>query len=385
MVEKLEVLRSDSSIRYNINTISDIPEEDIKSMKISRLLDEAGTTNVDIENEVEETATDENVLIGQRTPISDNTFIESKLADIRQVYTYEYSKIIKNNKMLEILYEDYIRGNVIRAYSFDPISENEFDYSEVDSMIMGDKSVDDLPMTNSHREYKTFFLISQALKYNMISNCFKGHDLSNGAALSFWIRGNLEDYTKFNIFSLLLFIGDYEKHYFDQSAKDNDNEYVLTTPYLYVTNSLGVYYKEAFDNKYKLENDLILKPELNTSKEICKAFYRSNKQWIHVILSITNDGIVPYVNGLRIPVLNEDIGAKFKDNEDFPVDEFKYRTPILDFISNEKTNLFLNTSINASISNHSMLFDDVTFYKNSVSDDNEAMSIFNEALEINLP
>lgn len=385
-METIEVLRSDNAIRnafaiaYNKdNTINEIEKEDIEKMKISTLFETAGVSNVDVKNLTEETASDE-PLIGA-TDKNYTIIIEKNIPDIRQVYNNAFIKNIKNNKPLESNYVDSIRGNVIKSFAADCLYEEEFDYEDHMHIINGGK---DYVLTNTHGQYKRLFLINDAIIKNKISNCFVGKDLSNGAALSFWVRGFSGNIKDVYDTGLLSFIGDYDKHYFDALSKENDSEYVKFTSSLSIDAQMCVKYCEAFYNTLeKLRSaDYITE---NRNNDVRRALYRLIKSWAHIIVSFTNDDIVIYVNGNKV----EDYykitkGKRFGSNCDIDESIKECRTSILDFLSDEKTSLYLGATLNRNKTSSSMLYDDITFYNSSVNDE-EAKTLFEDALKINLP
>lgn len=377
-MRKIEVLRSDQSIRNSISLIrketkgKTISKSEEDTLKISDLLKESGIRNTEIETLVEESASTQ-PLIGSRN-MELMTEPEVMVPDDREVYTFEYSYSIKNNKPLENNYIDEIRGNVIKVDSHDSTYMREFDCNDHIQIL----STGQAALTNTHDQYKKFFLITDVINNNKISNCFQGQDLSHGASLSFWVKFFSLDTAK-NCSGLIAFLGDHEKHYFDEEAKDSEMEYIDYTTHLAVTTDLSVEYNEAFDNHYvrKRNNSYLTNGQ---NRHINKALWRSNKAWMHVILSFTNDGIERFINGMQVA---DDY--MIKRGKRFAMSVPGERTGILDFLRDDKTTLYLGMTLDETKTSDAMLFDDITFWDMAVSGEKQAQELFEEAKKINLP
>lgn len=377
-MKKIEVLRSDEAIRKNVATAvsqmkkSSVNAKFIQKEAISTVLEKSGISNVEIAERVEEKASDTLPCIGQRSlSPSPNSAICEVPAD-SEIFSFTYANSIKNNLPLENNYVDQVRGNVIHVTSKDSAYEREFDTE--DHAWINEHGYPLL--TNSRATYKKFFLHTNAMD-NKISNCFQGQDLSNGAALSFWVRYHDRDAVIRNV-GLLTFLGDYEKHYFNAEAKREDNEYVDYTTHLSLTTGLNLSYDEAFQNTYEGISRIYPSPD----ERIDKRLYRSGKAWMHVALSFTNDEIRCYINGL--PVSYEVRKGKRFGTQDGR-DELRERTKILDFLSDETTTLYLSLTLDERKTSEMMLFDDITFWDSAIKNDEQAMELFAEASSINLP
>ncbi len=382
-MKKIEVLRSDYSIRNNIRTAIEnsdkkISTKEIDSLKISTLLKKAKINNSKIAEYVDKSASDE-PLIGSREGELTEYVIQS-VPDDREVFTFEYSQSIKNNKPLENNYTDEIRGNVIKIDGHDSTYTREFDYNDHKNVCLNGHT----DLTNTHGQYKKFFLVTDAINSNKISNCFKGHNLKKGAALSFWVKFFSLDTTAYNC-GLITFLGDHNKHYFDADSESENKEYIDYTTHLEVSANLSVVYDEAFQNTYVRKRDNSYLTE-GWDKDIAKVLWRSDKTWMHVALSFTDNGIERFVNGKRImDDYSVSIGKRFGKSGRVPASETECRTSILDFLSSDDTSLFLGLTMDERKTSESMLFDDITFWDEAIVSDNEAEQLFNEAVKINLP
>ena len=383
-MEKIEVLRSDESIRNNICLAmenapdSKLSDAEFDSMKISALLEKTKISNVGIEEIVDASASNE-VLIGSREGALTEQVIQS-VPDDREVYTFEYSQSIKNNKPLENNYIDEIRGNVIKIDSHDSTYMREYDYNDHQEICSKGQAA----LTNTHGQYKKFFLVTDAINHNKISNCFRGRTLKKGAALSFWVKFFSLDTTAYGS-GLLAFLGDHKRHYFDIEGERMNAEYVDYTAHLSVSADLCVTYDEAFWNTYsRKRNNSYLTEGQNES--IAKVLWRSDKAWMHVALSFTDEGIERFVNGMRVTDdYSVNIGKRFGKHGRVPASETECRMSILDFLSSEDTVLFLGLTLDERKTSESMLFDDITFWDEAINSDEEAKQLIEEAVKINLP
>lgn len=376
-MKKIEVLRSDVSIRNNISTAvnkqkHNVDTDFIRTETISAILEASGISNVAIEEKIETKASDTLPDIGQRSlPASPNTVI-CEVPDDSDVFTFTYANSIKNNLPLENNYVDMVRGNVIHVTGKDSTYQREFDTKDHAQINAHGYPV----LTNSRAAYKKFFLHSDGMN-NKISNCFQGQDLSDGATLSFWVRYHDRDAVIRNC-GLITFLGDYEKHYFNAKGRREDNEYVDYTTHLSLTTGLNLHYDEAFHNTYEGTSRIYPSPDTR----IDRCLYRSGKAWMHVSLSFTNDDIRCYINGMPV---SYDVkkGKRFgiQDN----CSELWERTKILDFLSDENTTLYLSLSLDETKISEMMLFDDITFWDSAIKNDTQAMELFEEAARINLP
>lgn len=376
-MKKIEVLRSDVSIRKNIaaaikNEKNNISTNFIQTEAISTILEDSGISNVEIEKKIKEKASDVLPDIGQRSlPASPNT-ATCEVPHDSDIFSFVCSCSIKNNLPLENNYVDQVRGNVIHVTSKDSTYQREFDIEDHAQIKEHGYPV----LTNSRAEYKKFFLHSDGMN-NKISNCFQGQDLSDGAALSFWVRFHDRDAVIRNP-GLITFLGDYEKHYFNTEARREDREYTDYTTHLSLTAGMNLHYDEAFQNTYEGISRIYPGPD----DRIDKRLYRSGKSWMHIALSFTNDDIRCYINGMPV---SYDVkkGKRFGTQDGRS--ELWERTKILDFLSDENTTLYLSLSLDETKISEMMLFDDITFWDSAIGNDTQAMELFEEASRINLP
>ncbi|MCI8370886.1 MAG: hypothetical protein HFI75_00530 [Lachnospiraceae bacterium] len=384
-MNKLEVLRSDYSIRKNMEKLAEqdrihLNKTDISTLKISALLKEASIANTELEqlipDKAEQVPDGSAILAGQRGALSADSVYQA-VPDDREVCTLEYTKSIKNNKPLENNYLDGVRGNVIKTERHDSTYCREFDYNDHQELAASGT----VTLTNSKHVYKKFFLATDAINSNKITNCFAGKELENGAALSFWVRFNTKDTVLANC-GLFAFLGDHTRHYFDDAAAASETEYVDYTSHLSITCNMNAEYDEAFSNTYKAINGIW---HNNPDRTLAKILYRGHKNWIHVTTSFTNEGICIYLNGIRVPYETVSTGKRFFTSGSITEQERHQRINILDFIRDEHTSLYLGLTLDEDKISDSLLFDDITFYDASVQDDTQAMNLYQEALTINLP
>lgn len=375
---KIEVLRSDKTIKDSLKKIASLStlneDIDFDNTKISQLLQKLSLNNTKIDTFIKDKASDnpeETVL----RSISLKT-VKMKAPNLKNLIDKDYIATIKNNLPLENNYIDPVRGNVIKVEKNDSLYRREFDLEDIQNL----KNNSNIILHNSHGEYKDFFLRTEATDNNMITNGFVGKDLSNGATLSFWTIYNQKFDSNQRGYGLITFLGDYCKHYFNEEGANKDEEYTLTNTWLHCTTSLDIDYNEAFKNNYSTVNRLI------DNKYYRKKIYRADKNWIHISLSFTNDGVDVYLNGTKVCPFEVKKGKRFgKGKGKYNITDSRYRTPILDFLADENTKLFLGVTLDENKISEAMLFDDITFYDKSIDSEQEAMDIYQEALTINLP
>lgn len=407
-VNKLEVLRSDTSIRQNIKSLIDsgsisVDESiHVDSIKISELLD-LTVSNVEIEDLIDEKASLEMVNIGvhdDALPKLSHYYTKETPQD-NMIYTASYGNCIKNNKVLQANCVDSVRGNVISVQAQDSTYVREFNCEDHQHI----QTYGEIPITNTKDQYKKYFLITDAFNQNKISNCFQGQDLSKGAAMSFWVKYD-DKRSIIDNRGLIAFIGDYERHYFDSDAQETDTEYADGSTHLSVSTLFNVEYKEYFFNTYRKAFDIGLDRRsgdpsydfwrLNYDKDnvdeygknlsISHSMHRGHKSWNHIIISFTNEEIDVYVNGTKVNYGEHDAekGKRFNKHETGQP-EYSLRTSVLDFLSNPNTDLYLCMSLDEKKDSSSAFFDDVTFFNKSIETAEEAYNLYQEAYSINLP
>lgn len=378
-MKKIEVLRSDVSIRSNMETaVSRMRKRSasaafIQEEAIASVFEETGISNVAIEEQVEEKASETLPCIGQRSISPSPNSAICEVPYDSDIFTFTYANSIKNNLPLENNYVDHIRGNVIHVTSKGGMYEREFETADHEWINEHGYPL----LTNSREVYKKFFLYTDGME-NKISNCFRGQDLSNGATLSFWVRYHDQNAVIRDV-GLITFLGDYEKHYFDSEGREADKEYVDYTTHLSLTTGLNLSYDDAFQNTYSAVSEIYPSPD----PRIDQRLYRSGKAWMHVAVSFTNEEMRCYINGMPVSYYDVKKGKRFgvQDGRD----ELKERKKILDFLSEETTTLYLSLTLGEAKTSEMMLFDDITFWDAAIESDFQAMELFEEAASINLP
>lgn len=385
-MNKIEVLRSDVAIRQILTQATDegiiqgLSDTDLDNLSMSNLLETSSISNTEIDELTSDTASDE-PLIGSRD-VNAYSEIQKIPPDVRQVYTNEFVGSVKNNRPLENNHIDPIRGNVIFARPADCLYEEEFDYEDHMHIFNGGT---DYILTNTHGAYKRLFLITDAITKNKISNCFVGQDNSDGLSLSFWLRCYADSSDMIYDTGIFTFLGDYEKHYFDTLSKEEDKEYVKFTSSLHLDLSMCVRYEEAFYNTFSKKRNNSYK-STGRSKDVMKGLFRMSKNWCHIIVSFSNDDIDVYVNGHKVDDYYEvKRGKRFGSECNINELVKQCRTSILDFLVDTKTNLYLGATLNRDKISAPLLFDDITFWDESVESEEQAYEMFQEAITINIP
>lgn len=293
-------------------------------------------------------------------PISET--IDYTPPTMSDVLTSEKIELINTNNVLSNNYIDDVRGNVFRSYRMDSMYSRFLDAEDAKKMWKGEF----VPIGEHRRVIQS----NESARKNMIVNPFAGVDISNGCAISMWVR-YMNPNMKSGKYGLLLFVDPYQEHIHPNPNYDGGP--LRSNRFLYVHTNLDTLFEALFMNKFYGENKTELKSfEFN---------------WNHLIFSFTNEGINVYLNGEPLE-LNEFRGKRFHTNEN--EGEFnKLGFTITDFLSQEDTCLFLGTTLvyeskNLDLVSDSILYDDITFYQNPV-DEGIAKEMFSEALRINLP
>lgn len=360
-MNKIEVLRSDISLRNNLINIYKLSEQDILNKKNAILLNELGISNVEIEKQVYDLAS-ENPLISQEKEWENKKIKNNKIKKLSNQIKLDYISNLKNNKPLENNYYDEVRGNVIKLERTPSCYIERISSEDMKKIINGE--------LNTLLKRKNIFIFNDDENFNRkITNVFKGKTFEKGCSMSFWTLYNNKD-TFYNNMGLIGFVGDCKKiphHELENHPEwDIESNTIETTPYLYITTQFHTHFIEAHHN---FAHSI---PYYRN-----KVTHRCDRNWMFITLSFTNDGIECYLNGEKV------INHKKYYGKNFGIEK---RLSILDFITAEDTNLFLGITLDEKKDyNDAFLFDDITFYDEPVKNAEEAMELYQEALTINLP
>ena len=381
-MEKLEVLRSDIAVKsalYNTenqeiqNALSDV---NIPETKISELLQTADIDNTQIKDLVDVKASAnplENVRHNQAVFYYKDTVLNNgDGANLNYICDEEYLQNQKNNKPLQNNYFDAVRGAVIKVDAQQAVRQTEVTTEMLEQINQGNPISS---LTGNKRcEYGNIFIANEAMRDNMISNVFAGKNLPNGCSMSFWVAMSKDAYAYGS--SVITFVSPTKKFMF----AENSEESVLTNAWLYFDTKFGTYYFAPFRNHYRAER----KPLDN--KYYAKNIARADRQWFHIILSFTNEDIKVYLNGAEVSIFKRTTGKRFGSGKGSNNPDGAYQG-IVDFITSEDTRLYFGTTISndyLAISD-AFLFDDIVFYSEPVTSDEDAMDTYKQALEINIP
>lgn len=274
---------------------------------------------------------------------------------------------IEPDTVLHNIYEDSIRGNVILNPLYDCSYQRPTYRPELISKINDpDESVNNIP--------QWCFTWSEGVR-SMLTNPFKGLKLE-GATIAFWMRVP-SYFTLVNHSAILTFLGDL-KHYKhpDPNVETNSSNDAITTPFLTIEASGDVYFQEAYMN--------ILAQTINgaatTYSQNIPPYRKSlGRRWEYIVFSITNEGIETYINGVKV---NYDMvykGKRFNGGNGNPGNAGM--STLMDFISDEDTNLYLGlTILNGEGKSDQIMYDNVTFYDEAVNEE-EALQLFHDEIE----
>ena len=224
-----------------------------------------------------------------------------------------------------------------------------------------------------NRETQWCFTWSEGC-HSRITNPFKGKILS-GATISFWARVP-SFFSLKNHSSFLTFLGDlkYLEHPSYPVTGVND---VLTTPFLEITCDGRISFQEAYDNTFAKDMGYT---EDQYSGDIPPYRHSLGRRWEHITISITNETIDFYVNGVKLEYPTVYEGKRFNGGNGSNGNSGMSK--LLDFISDSDTNLFLGlTILNADGQCDSILYDAISFYDEAV-DENGALELFQEAVSL---
>lgn len=369
-MERLKVIRSKTAIEnvkkeiansQKVQTFSTMRKVSARAMTISE-------TDDQVENNSIEGTIDENYLENYTSATASDSPDKSTLtlgADIREGSSYECGvdvdldtyELVSTQSVQESelefnnpIYSNFVdetRGNVIKTEMQDSFY--------IRSPRVGSKEIERS-------------IIGLDVAKNAIENPFIGQDLSNGATMTFWAK--MPDVsTLYNKRGLISFIKDL--NLYNHPTHPNAPQ-VLFQPYLYINCMGDMMYDNAWYNGMWKGVDV-------TKVLETRRIARTGKNWEHFIISFTDDDIVIYINGILYDVYTEDNLSKAK-NFNKPNTE-----TITDMISNSNTQIFLAITLkNEETFSDAILYDDITFYAQSVTDA-EAKELYEEALTINLP
>lgn len=257
------------------------------------------------------------------------------------------------NAILENNYSDPIRGNVIRN------DANDCAYRRA--------------TVSTSKEIQWCFTWTDGC-YSMITNPFVGKQLE-GATIAFWAK--VPNYfTLRNEAAFMSFLGDLKYMQNPQYHVEDVND-VTTTTYLEINTNARIAFQEAYDNTYL--KDMMYKFE-DYSPYMDPYRHGLGRRWEYITLSFTNDGIEMYINGTKLEYPKIYKGKRFNGGNGNPGNDTGIK--LMDFLSDEDTNIFLGLSIlNPESQCEQILYDAICFYDEAV-DDEGAKKLFEEATQI---
>lgn len=275
---------------------------------------------------------------------------------------------IEENAVLRNLYDDAVMGKVI----LNPL--NDCSYRK--PTYRPDIKSGSFPNDIINRIPQWCFTWSEGVR-SMITNPFKGMDLSEGCTISFWMRvPSYFSLTERN--AVMTFLGNLKWYeHPDPDCLHNMENSVKTTPYLTFETNLCIGFQDAYQNWYCKETERFYKTYEATIPPYRKSLGR---KWEYLTYSITDEGIDTYINGQKVEYETEYKGKRFNGGNGQP-GNFGMCT-LTEFLSDEDTNLFLGLTITSDEGKcDQIMYKDINFYSSAASD-KEASELFEEAVNM---
>lgn len=271
---------------------------------------------------------------------------------------------VEENAILHNLYDDPVMGKVILNKLHDSSYRTPTDRPDI--------AETKLPIDN--REAQWCFTWSEGVD-GLVTNPFKGKDISNGCTIAFWMRVP----TYFSLIdrnAIMTFLGDLKMYeHPDQACPHNLENSVKTTPYLTFETNLCIGFQEAYDNTYYKESESFYTTYSTVIPPYRKAL---GTKWEFVVFSITNDGIETYINGQKVEYTIVYKGKRFNGGNGEPGNSGM--CTLTEFLSAEDTNLFLGLTITSDKGKcDQIMYKDINFYDSAASEA-EATELFHDAV-----
>lgn len=283
------------------------------------------------------------------------------------------NKKVIENKVLNNIYEDAIMGDVI----LNPLNDCSYRRAtERLDVLEAMRAMKSPPEISLNRQTQWVFTWSEGAR-SLLTNPFKGKDISNGCTMSMWIRVP-SFFALTERSALFTFLGDLKYYEFpDPNVLHNIENDVWTTPYLTVDAGLNIAFQEAYQNWYAKE----LKDSYTTFEPTIPPYRRSlGRKWEHLVFSFTDEGIETYINGTKVDYDIEFKGKRFHGGNGEPGNSGMCK--LTEFLSAEDTNLFLGlTILNDTGKCDQIMYKNIRFYDNAANAD-KALDIFKEEVAL---